>query len=620
MLMKNILNEFEADWAVIPNLPEKFSFNPIKNKTFLICGHDSARTFAYALLMLNDTKNLGTKVIVTGETAHALKNYHPDILQREDFKFVTLEQLKDIDKADFIIDGGGCGEAFEGTVEEFITEMNVQTAVLSFAKKCDIEHFVLLSDCRVYGKPETYRVYSENETSIAKTENKFATELLRSIETLCASGQKEIGFTKTVLRSGIVLGACTKIKTPLDDVFQAVAKGEPCSLFNSNNKLTFTYISDLLKAIMMSITSLEKNQVYNVSSKNATVATGEISAILHNVYRDKCKIQLSQMGGEEFEISAINANKIDFYGCSAEIPFQTALELCVLSYEENRKPLAFPHAHDGRLKPVQRLLLTYLLEVDRICRKHNIKYFLAGGTLLGAIRHKGFIPWDDDADIMMLREDYEKFLKIAPAELPKTMTLQTDKTDKESHYPFAKIRLDNTMFATVFSRNHKAMNNGLSFDIFCHDKTANSKFGRKLHLNATLFFRAMVFNKWNHRKVDNGSPLVSAICDVLKNIFPLRFSQWLQNKTLSFFKNKKNAKYLYDGMGRNIYNGEFPAYYLDEVIYTDFEGVKLPVPKEYDKYLEYLYGDYMELAPLSTRLQCHDILLFDLGEYGNFSK
>lgn len=622
MLMKEFLNEFEFDWASIPVLPEKFDFSPLKNKTILLSGHDAVRCFAYALLLFNDTKKLGVNVIVTGETTRTLKNYHPYILERPDFKFVTLDELEDVEKADFIIDGGACGETFDGSVLEFISEMNVQKAVLRFAERCKPEHFVLLSDWRVYGKPQRYRVYSEGETAVsqsASAEN-FDTQLLRTIETLCASGQKQIGFTKTVLRSGIVLGAFCKIKTPLDNVFESVAKGNPCKLYNSENKLTFTYISDLLKAVMMSLTSLDKNQVYNVSSKNATVSTAEISAILHNVYGKDCKIHLSEMGKESFDFAAINANKIDFYGCSGDIPLQTALELCVLSCKETRTSLAFPYAHDGRLSSVQQILLAYLLEVDRICKKHNIKYFLAGGTLLGAVRHHGFIPWDDDADIMMLREDYDRFLEIAPKEMPKGLTFQTDKTDKECHYTFAKFRLNNTMFATSFSREHKDMNNGLSFDIFCHDKTANSKLGRKLHINATILFRALVFNKWNHRPVDNGNKVVSAICTFIKNIFPLRFSQWLQNVTLTFFKNKKNAKYLYDGTGRNIYNGEFPAYYLDEVIYMDFEGYKLPVPKEYDKYLRYLYGDYTELVPLSTRLQCHDILLFDLGEYDGFRK
>ena len=162
------------------------------------------------------------------------------------------------------------------------------------------------------------------------------------------------------------------------------------------------------------------------------------------------------------------------------------------------------------------------------------------------------------------------------------------------------------------------MHNGLAFDIFCHDKTANSKIGQKLHINMTLFTRALVFNKWNHRKAENGSRIQSVVTNFCKAVFPLRFSLWLEKKTLKFFQRKKNAKYLYDGMGRNIYNGVFPAEYLDEVIYVNFEGYKLPVPKKYDEYLKFLYGDYMELAPLSTRLGCHEIEQCDIGQYDGF--
>lgn len=622
MLMKEILNEFESDWACLPVMPEKFDFSPLKNKTFLISGHNAARCFAYALLWLNDTQRLGARVIVTGENCRALRNYHPYILDRPDFTFVNSEELKDVKSADFIIDGGVCGEALTGNAQEFTDEIKAQSSIMNFCRSCPPGNFVLLSDCRVYASPKKYRIYSEGEVQSLDPcgENAFVPQLLRTVEAMCAAGAKQYGFSVTTLRSGIILGACSKIKTPLDGVFDAVAKGEPCKLYNSENKLTFTYISDLLKGIVYSLTSLEKNQVYNISSKDATASAGEIAAILHNVYGSRCKIHLTAFGKEEFNYAPVNANKIEFCGCTPEIPLQTALELCVLSRGENQASLAFPYAHDGRLKSVQRILLAYLLEVDRICKKHEIKYFLGGGTLLGAIRHGGFIPWDDDADIMMLREDYERFLKVAPYELPPGLTLQTYKTDRACHYPFAKIRLENTMFATVFSREHKDMQNGISFDIFCHDKTANSKLGRKLHINATVFFRALVFNKWNRRPVNNGNRVVSAICTFIKNICPLRLSQWLQNKTISFFKNKKNAKYLYDGMGRNVYNGEFPASLLDEVVYVDFEGHKMPVPKEYDKYLTYLYGDYTEQAPLSTRIRCHEILLFDLGKYDGFGE
>lgn len=303
--------------------------------------------------------------------------------------------------------------------------------------------------------------------------------------------------------------------------------------------------------------------------------------------------------------------------CEPLLELSEIIQLCVKS-RQTEEPFGYDASHEGKMVNIQNVLVGYLLEFDRICRKHNIKYFLGGGTLLGAVRHEGFIPWDDDADIMMLREDYDKFLEIAQSELPEGLTLQTSKTDKYCHYPFAKIRLDDTMFATKYSKTHGKMNNGMAFDIFAHDNTANSALGQKLHLQFTLLIRAMIFNKWNHRKINNKKKVQSFVANILKAIFPIRVSQWIQYRIFKIFKHKKNAKYLYDGMGRNVYHGAFPKSYLDEVIYVKIHGHDFPIPKEYDKYLTYLYGDYMKLPPASQRQTSHSIVQLDMSEYSKF--
>ena len=92
------------------------------------------------------------------------------------------------------------------------------------------------------------------------------------------------------------------------------------------------------------------------------------------------------------------------------------------------------------LKKIQQIELDILLEVDRICKKHEIEYFLDFGTLLGAVRHSGFIPWDDDIDIGMTRDNYEKFLKIASSELKKDYFLQNVYTERETPFLYSKIR------------------------------------------------------------------------------------------------------------------------------------------------------------------------------------
>ena len=96
---------------------------------------------------------------------------------------------------------------------------------------------------------------------------------------------------------------------------------------------------------------------------------------------------------------------------------------------------------DGSLLRRQQMkMLEILLEVDKICKKHNIRYWLSSGTLIGAMRHDGFIPWDDDLDIEMMRSDYLRLMKVLPAELPEWLALQNDETDPNYFYFYAKVR------------------------------------------------------------------------------------------------------------------------------------------------------------------------------------
>lgn len=616
MQIKDTLNEFEADWASMPAV-EKEKLNLLKNKTIVIYGHELARCFCIAILYLNETIKLNAKVTLVGASRDALMAYNSELLIRNDFDFVDFNSVSEIKKADYIVYTGLCSEQIKPDFSAFSAESLAVKTISTIAKSTGAKT-VLLSDSRVYGNGTRRRIYSENEyadVNIASTEN-FDSQLLRTIEMYWSCSQKKSNFDLTILRTGIVLGASIKLKTELDNIFSMIAEKKNCTVINSKIRYSFVYISDVFRAIVYALTTLETNTVYNVTGLNSTASTASVAAILQEIYGSRSDISID--GNGTLNGCAINANKISSYGCEPQINFATALELCVMSKMSTDKTMRLPNSHDGRLKSIQNILLAYLLEVDRICKKHNIKYFLGGGTLLGAIRHHGFIPWDDDADIMMLREDYDKFCKIAKSEMPASMTFQTNENDKNCFYEFAKFRLNDTVFATGFAKNHKQMHNGIAFDIFCHDKTANSKLGQKIHMSMTLFTRALVFNKWNNRKAENNSKIQTFFTNFFKVVFPLRFSLWLERKTLNFFKRKKNAKYLYDGMGRNIYNGSFPINYLDEAIYVNFEGYKLPVPKEYDKYLTFLYGDYMQLAPLSTRLGCHDIKLCDIGKYDGF--
>ena len=608
------LNEFQADWAAMPQV-EKEKLEKLNNKTILVSGHSLARCLCYALIYQSERQKRQIRVIYAGDT----DGFDKGCTASEYFQAVDFDSLEEIKEIDYIVHTGYCREHAAHFSAAFAQEI-AQTNALARLSRRTHAKVVLLSDSRVCGKGKPNRVYAENEYApLDNTDPKYSdNQLLRTIESLWHCQQKGADFSLTVLRTGVILGACSGLPTHLDNALQAVANGEAASLVNGK-RLSYVYLTDVLRAVVCVLGgSLTDNETYNVTGKNCTVSAGMIAAVLHDVYGDKARLTLTD--GADENACALSGGKMINGGCAPAIGLDTALELCVMSYMKDTSRLQRPNTHDGRLDAIQKMQLAYLLEVDRICKKHRIKYFLGGGTLLGAIRHNGFIPWDDDADIMMLREDYDRFAEVAQQELPAGMTFQSGKTDKNCFYEFKKLRVENTIFATELAKNHTDINVGIAFDIFCHDKTANSRLGQKLHLAATLFTRALVLNKWNHRKADNGSRVQSAVTNFFVRLLPLRFSYFLMNHTISFFKRKKNAKYLYDGMGRNVYNGCFSADILSEVTTHDFEGYQLPVPKKYDEYLTFLYGDYMEKAPLSTRLGCHEILLCDIGKYDNLNE
>ena len=608
------LNEFQADWAAMPQV-EKEKLEKLNNKTILVSGHSLARCLCYALIYQSERQKGQIRVIYAGDT----DGFDKGCTASEYFQAVDFDSLEEIKEIDYIVHTGYCREHAAHFSAAFAQEI-AQTNALARLSRRTHANVVLLSDSRVYGTGKPNRVYAENEYApLDNTAPKYSNnQLLRTVESLWHCQQKGADFSLTVLRTGVILGACSGLPTHLDKVLQAVANGEAAALVNGK-RLSYVYLTDVLRAVVCVLGgSLTDNETYNVTGKNCTVSAGMIAAVLHDVYGDKARLTLTD--GADENACALSGGKMINGGCAPAIGLDTALELCVMSYMKDTSRLQLPNTHDGRLDAIQKMQLAYLLEVDRICKKHRIKYFLGGGTLLGAIRHNGFIPWDDDADIMMLREDYDRFAEVAQQELPAGMTFQSGKTDKNCFYEFNKLRVENTIFATELAKNHTDINVGIAFDIFCHDKTANSRLGQKLHLAATLFTRALVLNKWNHRKADNGSRVQSAVTNFFVRLLPLRFSYFLMNHTISFFKRKKNARYLYDGMGRNVYNGCFSADILSEVTTHDFEGYQLPVPKKYDEYLTFLYGDYMEKAPLSTRLGCHEILLCDIGKYDNLNE
>ena len=237
------------------------------------------------------------------------------------------------------------------------------------------------------------------------------------------------------------------------------------------------------------------------------------------------------------------------------------------------------------LRRHQLRMIELLVEFDKICRKHHISYWLIGGTLLGAVRHKAFIPWDDDLDVQMLRKDYNKLINILKAELPDTMAIQSKETDSNYFFQYAKLRDRRSVLHETNGYDRIFKEQGIYIDIFPIDKHSKwmHRFSEKAIGHIYKILRTQdVENATNYCKI----MLISNLCHYA--LFPfMRFvSKFLPGVYLDAF----GVPFLVE---RDL-NDIFP---LKEIA---FEGLMMPVPCNYQKVLTNQYGDYMKLPDLQN--------------------
>ena len=246
-------------------------------------------------------------------------------------------------------------------------------------------------------------------------------------------------------------------------------------------------------------------------------------------------------------------------------------------------------------------LLMIIDEIDRICRKNKIAYFLDSGTALGAVRHKGFIPWDDDADIGMLRDDYDRFIEVAQSELSEKFFLQTSKTDKGYSKLSAKIRINNTFFPEHRNENAK-MHQGIFVDIFPFDYVADDfKKAKKDILKARRLNKLYALRL---RKPKNEN-IVRRVVRGFVRLIPEAFIYKLCCNHYKKYQNKKTNTctcYAY-----KMSDTMFLTFDVDKLLPTmdvEFENRMYEMMNNSDYYLRKMFGDYMQLPPIEKRI-CH---------------
>ncbi len=269
------------------------------------------------------------------------------------------------------------------------------------------------------------------------------------------------------------------------------------------------------------------------------------------------------------------------------------------------------------MKKVWAIELDLLHEFIRICRENKLQYWVGFGTLLGTIRHKGFIPWDDDLDVWMPREDYEKLLSIPANQIDEPYFLQTTLNDTDYYSAFARLRNSNTTGILV-SKNNRC-NNGIYIDIYPMDGMEDSLIRQKI--KATYIH---IKNVIAHAYLYNINP--SPITRLINKVMHLSFIRYDYHKTYKKVNKLAASKEWYQAhkVGIVVFNPySFGKIYYDkdgfsETLSMPFENMTVNVPKGYDKILGILYGNYMEFPPVDKRGNWHSFTFLPDIPYTEF--
>ena len=262
------------------------------------------------------------------------------------------------------------------------------------------------------------------------------------------------------------------------------------------------------------------------------------------------------------------------------------------------------------LRALQLKELDILLAVHEACEKLGIEYMIQFGTLLGAVRHKGFIPWDDDIDIVMTIDNYDRFIKEAPAVLPDNLIIQHWSTDPNCPNIFAKVRDKNTTF---LHKEHIDLDicQGVFIDIFPITRLKEGK--RSIKREKRLRYRFNLINEClDIAYVNNMDSKKKRFVGKLIHNFFTKGPFKIKDRS-KFIAKEENRKRILDKKGYTFtYNGPYELY-TERALY-DFEGHKLYGPKDYDGALSYEFRDYMTIPPKEKQVT-HAPLFVDL-EHG----
>lgn len=261
-------------------------------------------------------------------------------------------------------------------------------------------------------------------------------------------------------------------------------------------------------------------------------------------------------------------------------------------------------------KALQNKSLEILIMFDSFCKKHNLTYFLCGGACIGAVRHGGFIPWDDDIDIFMHRDDYEKLCHI----FENSDKYKLCRSNKNKFYRSLITAISDEETTFIKERQKDLdIEHGVRLEIIPLDACPKSKLSRKLQILWALVYQIYI----NQEPPTSKGKLLELIGKFMLLLFPTWKMRYklakLAERQMTKY-NKKFCSHITELCSRYQYMvNEYPKEIFEGATYMDFEGVPLPLPKDYDAYLKMAFGNYMQPPPKEEQIPKHDAIKIDIN-------
>ena len=257
-----------------------------------------------------------------------------------------------------------------------------------------------------------------------------------------------------------------------------------------------------------------------------------------------------------------------------------------------------------------------LKEFINICEENNLTYYMYAGSLLGTIRHQGFIPWDDDLDVIMFRDDFEKFKEIFISNPHDKIKLLSIETEDDYFHLLSKLMLKNTIFEENWV-SQVDFNIGINIDIFVLDDLSNNNFKRNYQLKkAFLYNKLLIMSKIRLDDLPFLTKVITHSGYHILNLLGIK-PKWINKRCLNFLKkyHDENAEFVFDiSATAEEYPQIFNKKEFKKIKKAKFEDIEVNIPANYDEILKSLYGDYMQLPPEEDRYN-HITENLDFGPY-----